>query len=562
MAKQLLHGDEARKKLLDGIEKLAQAVRVTMGPKGRNALIDKSYGAPTITNDGVSIAREIDLEDKFENMGAQLVKEVANKTNDVAGDGTTTATVLAHAIIKEGMHHLTANKVNPMLLKKGIEDAVEAVVHELEKMKKKISTTEEMAQVATISAQNEEVGKLIAQVFEKVGGDGVVQVEEGQTMGVSFDLVEGMQFDNGYISPYMITDTARMEASYDDAMILITDSKIGSIQEILPLLESMAQSGRKNLVIIAEDVEGDALATLIVNKLKGTFHTLAIKAPGFGDRRKAMLQDIAVLTGGRVISSEVGLKLANASMEDLGRCRKVVSSKDNTTIVEGKGNNDSIQSRVMQIKGEIENSTSDFDKEKLAERLAKLTGGVAVIKVGAATEVELKEKKHRIEDALSATRAAMEEGIVIGGGAALLQASLKIDPKKMHSMEEQLGAEIVKNALSYPLNQIAENAGVEGKVIEAALINAWEKHKNYGYDATSDIKLKPEEMLVDMFEAGIIDPKKVTRNALQNAASVAAMFLTTETAITDIPKKDGDSAGMGGMGGMGGGMGMPGMGMM
>lgn len=560
MAKQLLHGDEARQKLLDGIEKLAQAVKVTMGPKGRNALLDKSYGAPTITNDGVSIAREIELEDKFENMGAQLVKEVANKTNDVAGDGTTTATVLAYAIINEGMHHITNNKVNPMLLKKGIEGAVQVVIDELDKMKKEVTTKEEMAQVATISAQNEEVGKLIAEVFDKVGGDGVVQVEEGQTMALSIDMVEGMQFDNGYISAYMVTDPSRMEAAYDDAMILLTDSKISSIQEILPLLESMAQAGRKNLVIIAEDIEGDALATLIVNKLKGTFNTLAIKAPGFGDRRKAMLQDIAILTGGRVISSEVGLKLENATIEDLGRARKVVTSKDNTTIVEGKGKQEDIENRVAQIKAEIQNTSSDFDKDKLAERLAKLTGGVAVIKVGAATEVELKEKKHRIEDALSATRAAMEEGIVIGGGSALLQASRQIDPDKMTSDEEKLGAEIVKNALTYPLNQIAENAGLDGKVIEAKLFEMWGSNKNLGYDATKNIKLSPEEQIVDMFAAGIIDPKKVTRSALTNAASVAAMFLTTETAITDIPKEE--PAMPGGMGGMGGGMGMPGMGMM
>ncbi len=560
MAKQIMHGDDARQKLLQGITQLADAVRVTMGPKGRNALLDKSFGAPTITNDGVSIAREIELEDKFENMGAQLVKEVANKTNDVAGDGTTTATVLAHAIIKEGMHHITTEKVNPMLLKKGIEDAVQIVVEELDQMKKEVTTKEEMAQVATISAQNEEVGKLIAEVFEKVGGDGVVQVEEGQTMGLSIDMVEGMQFDNGYISPYMITDTARMEASYDDAMILLTSEKISSIQEILPLLESMAQAGKKNLVIIAEDIEGEALATLIVNKLKGTFNTLALKAPGFGDRRKAMLQDIATLTGGRVISSEVGLKLENASIEDLGRARKVVSSKDNTTIVEGKGQADAIQNRVTQIKAEIEASSSEFDKEKLAERLAKLTGGVAVIKVGAATEVELKEKKHRIEDALSATRAAMEEGIVIGGGSALLQASLKITPESMGSDEEKLGADIVKQALSYPLNQIAENAGIEGKVMEAALVKAWAADKNMGYDATKDIKLSPDEQVVDMFKSGIIDPKKVTRNALTNAASVAAMFLTTETAITDIPKDEPamPPMGGGGMPGMGG-MGMGGM---
>jgi len=555
MAKQLLHGDEARQKLLDGIEKLHAAVSVTMGPKGRNALIEKSYGGPTITNDGVSIAREIDLEDKFENMGAQLVKEVANKTNDVAGDGTTTATVLAHAIIKEGMHHIKTSKVNPMLLKKGIEDAVGQVIDELEKMKKDISKKGEMAQVATISAQNPEVGELIAEVFEKVGGDGVVQVEEGQTMGLAIEMVEGMQFDNGYISPYMVTDAARMEATYEHASLLITDRKISSIQDILPLLESMAQSGKKNLVIIAEDIEGEALATLIVNKLKGTFNTLAIKAPGFGDRRKAMLQDIAVLTGGRVISEEIGLKLQNATVEDLGSARKVLSTKENTTIVEGRGQKASIENRIAQIKLEIKNSTSDFDKDKLQERLAKLTGGVAVIKVGAYTEVELKEKKHRIEDALSATRAAVEEGIVIGGGAALLQASLKISVKKGSSEEEQLGAQIVKDALKYPLHQIAKNAGTNGEAIEAELIKAWAKDKNMGYDATSDIKAKPADQIKDLFKAGIIDPKKVTRNALLNAASVAAMFLTTETAIAEIPKEEPSMPG-GGMGGMGmGGMG-------
>ncbi|PIZ73026.1 chaperonin GroEL [Candidatus Peregrinibacteria bacterium CG_4_10_14_0_2_um_filter_43_11] len=552
MAKQIIHGDEARQKLLDGIEQLAKAVRVTMGPKGRNALIDKKYGAPTITNDGVSIAREIELEDPFENMGAQLVKEVANKTNDVAGDGTTTATVLAHAIIKEGMHHITTSKMNPMLLKAGIEQAVKKVVDELDKMKKTITTKEEMAQVGSISAQNKEVGELIAEVFEKVGGDGVVQVEEGQTMGLSVDMVEGMQFDNGYISPYMVTDTGSMEAIYENAHILLTDKKIASIQEILPLLESMAQAGIKNLVIIAEDLEGDALATLVVNKLRGTFNALAVKAPGFGDRRKAMLQDIAALTGGRVISEEIGLKLESTTLEDLGRARKVVSGKDNTTIVEGRGKKEAIENRVKQIKTEIDNASSEFDKEKLAERLAKLTGGVAVIKVGAATEVELKEKKHRIEDALSATRAAIEEGVVIGGGAALLQASQSIDPEKADSDEEKIGAEIVKKALSYPLTQIAENAGVESEIIISKLEEAWKKNKHMGYDATKNIKLAVEEQLVDMFEAGIIDPKKVTRSALENAASVAAMFLTTETAITDIPKDEPamPAGGMGGMGGM------------
>jgi chaperonin GroEL len=553
MAKDILHSDEARQKLLDGIEKLNNTVRVTMGPKGRNVLLEKKYGAPTITNDGVTIAREIELEEPFENMGAQLVKEVANKTNDVAGDGTTTATVMAHAIIKEGMHHITTNKVNPMLLKKGIEEAVKVVVDELDKMKKVIKSKEEMAQVATISAQNPEVGNLIAEVFEKVGGEGVVQVEEGQTMGLSIEMVEGMQFDNGYISPYMITDTARMEAIFDDALILITDTKIANIKDILPLLEAMAQAGKKNLVILAEDIEGEALATLVVNKLRGTFNTLAIKAPGFGDRRKAMLQDIATLTGGRVISEEVGLKLENATIEDLGNARKVVSDKDSTTIVEGKGRSEAIHDRIAQIKLEYEKSTSDFDKEKLQERLAKLTGGVAVIKVGAATEVELKEKKHRIEDALSATRAAVEEGVVIGGGAALLQASLKIDPDKFDDDEEKLGAEIVKNALSYPVSQIAENAGVDGAVIQSKLQDAWKKDTKIGYDATTPLDAKPEKQLVDMFKVGIIDPKKVTRSALVNASSVAAMFLTTESAVTEIPKEESPMPAGGGMPpGMGG----------
>lgn len=557
MAKDIKHSDEARQKLLDGIEKLNNAVRVTMGPKGRNVLLEKKYGAPTITNDGVTIAREIELEDPFENMGAQLVKEVANKTNDVAGDGTTTATVMAHAIIKEGMHHITTNKVNPMLLKKGIQDAVQIVIDELDKMKKDIKNKEEMEQVATISAQNPEVGKLIAEVFEKVGENGVVQVEEGQTVGLSIDMVEGMQFDNGYVSPYMITDTARMEAVFEDARLLITDQKISAIKDILPLLEAMAQAGKKNLVIIAEDIDGEALATLVVNKLRGTFNTLAIKAPGFGDRRKAMLQDIATLTGGRVISQEIGLKLENASVEDLGSARKVVSSKDHTTIVDGKGKSEAIQERINQIKAELTNSTSDFDKEKLQERLAKLSGGVAVIKVGAATEVELKEKKHRIEDALSATRAAVEEGIVIGGGAALFQASQKIDPSKFNDDEERLGAEIIKKALSYPVSQIAENAGTDGGAIQAKLLEVWEKDKNIGYDATSSINLPIGEQLVNMFDKGIIDPKKVTRSALENAASVAAMFLTTETAVVEIPK-DEPAMPAGGMGGMGG-MGMGGM---
>lgn len=554
MAKDIKHGDDARQQLLKGVEKLADAVRVTMGPKGRNVLLEKKYGAPNITNDGVTIAREIELEDAVENMGAQLVKEVANKTNDVAGDGTTTATVMAHAIIKEGLHHMTNNNVNPMLLKKGIHDAVDVVVKALDHMKKDINSKEEMAQVATISAQNPEVGKLVAEVFEKVGHEGVVQVEEGQTMGLSIEMVEGMQFDNGYISPYMITDTTRMEAVFDDAFILITDKKISSVKEILPLLEGMAQAGKKNMVIIAEDVEGEALATLVVNKLRGAFNTLAIKAPGFGDRRKAMLQDIAVLTGGRVISEEVGLKLENATLEDLGRAHKVVSTKDHTTVVGGKGHKDSIEQRVNAIKAEYQASTSDFDKEKLQERLAKLTGGVAVIKVGAATEVELKEQKYRLEDALNSTRAAMEEGIVIGGGAALFQASQKINLDDFKNEEERLGAEIVKGALGYPVAQIAKNAGVDGLTIQNKLVEAWKSNPNMGYDATTAINAPADEQIVDMFKAGIIDPKKVTRSALENAASAAAMFLTTEAVVTDIPKPEADmpAGGMPGMGGMGG----------
>ncbi|MBI5411678.1 chaperonin GroEL [Candidatus Peregrinibacteria bacterium] len=549
MAKQILHGDDARQKLLSGIRKLSDAVRVTMGPKGRNALLDKKYGAPTITNDGVSIAKEIELEDPYENMGAQLVKEVATKTNDVAGDGTTTATVLAEAMIREGIRNVTAG-ANPMAIKIGIEKAVEAIVGELDKNKEEVTTKEKIAQVATISAQSPEVGALIAEVMDMVGKDGVITVEEGQTMGLAKELVEGMQFDNGYISPYMVTDPARMEAIYEDASILITDRKIASIHDILPLLESMAKTGRKNLVIIAEDIEGEALATLVVNKLRGTFNTLAIKAPGFGDRRKAMLQDIAIVTGGRVISEEVGLKLENASLEDLGHARKVVSSKENTTIVEGKGTKKAIEERIKHIKAEIEATDSDFDREKLQERLAKLSGGVAIIKVGAATEVELKEKKHRIEDALSATRAAVEEGVVAGGGTALVQASKVLEKLNPKNPDEKVGVDIVFRALEYPIRQIVSNAGMEGSVVAIAVKSG---KKNHGYNA--------ETMeYADMMAAGIIDPKKVTRSALQNAASVAAMFLTTETAIAELPEKKsccsggggGMPSGMGGMGGMGG----------
>lgn len=548
MAKQITFSDQARAKMFAGVEILADAVRVTMGPKGRNAVIEKSYGAPLITNDGVSIAKEIELEDKLENMGAQLVKEVATKTNDIAGDGTTTATVLAHAIIKEGLRNVAAG-ANPMVIKYGIETAVEKVVEELAKNAKQITTQEEIAQVATISAQNEEVGKLIAEIMDLVGKDGVITVEEGKTFGLEKRVVEGMQFDNGYISPYMITDSASMEAVYESVKLLITDKKISSIQDILPLLEKLAQSGVKQLVILAEDLDGEALTTLVLNKLRGGFSTLAIKAPGFGDRRKEMLKDIAALTGGTLISEEVGLKLESAELHHLGEARRVVSSKDHTMIIEGKGSREAIEDRIYTIKAQMEHSSSNFDKEKLLERLAKLAGGVAIIEVGAATEVELKEKKHRIEDALSATRAAVEEGVVAGGGTALLKASRVLETLKMEDHDAQVGVDIVRRALEYPARQIATNAGKEGSVIVEKIMK--EMDVNMGYDAAKD-------EMGDLFKKGIIDPKKVTRSALQNAASIAAMFLTTEAAVVDLPKKDDDHGhgggmpGMGGMGGMGG----------
>ena len=540
MSKQIHFGDDARDKMMNGVRKLSDAVRITMGPKGRNVVLDKKYGAPTITNDGVTIAKEIELEDKFENMGAQLVKEVATKTNDVAGDGTTTATVLAHAIIAEGLRNLAAG-ANPIALKRGIDKAVKKVVHELDNVKKNISTTEEVAQVATISAQDPEVGRLIAEIMDAVGNEGVITVEESQTFGLDKEVVEGMQFDNGYISPYMVTDPTRMEAVFEDAKILITDKKISSVQMMLPLLEKLAQSGTKELVILAEDVDGEALATMVLNKLRGSFSMLAIKAPAFGDRRKEILKDIAVLTGGTVISDELGLTLETADLNHLGEARKVIASKEHTTLVEGKGNQAEIDQRVAEIKVAIGHSKSDFDKEKLAERLAKLSGGVGVIKVGAATEVELKEKKHRIEDALSATRAAVEEGIVAGGGTALLQAS-KVLEDFHGDADETTGVHIVLKALQSPVFQIAKNAGKEGAVIVDMVKNAKAGH---GYDAE-----KGE--MVDMVAAGIVDPKKVTRFALENAASLAGIFLTMEAAITDIPKEENDGAGMGG--------GMPGMG--
>jgi chaperonin GroEL len=546
MAKELKFGEDARRALERGVDILANAVKVTLGPKGRNVVLEKSFGAPTITNDGVSIAREIELKNHYENMGAQAVKEVATKTNDVAGDGTTTATVLAQAIFKEGLKNVAAG-ANPMILKRGIEKAVNAVVDEIAKLSKPVEGKEAVSQVATISAGNdEEIGNLIAEAMEKVGQDGVISVEESKSMGTSLDVVEGMQFDRGYLSPYMVTDTDTMEASLEDPYILITDKKISNIQEILPLLEKVAQSG-KALLIIAEDVEGEALATLVVNKIRGTFNCVAVKAPGFGDRRKAMLEDIAILTGGQVITEDLGLKLENADLSMLGQAHKVNVTKEETTIVEGHGDKDKIDGRIKQIKREIDNTTSDFDREKLQERLAKLAGGVAVIQVGAATETELKEKKHRIEDALSATRAAVEEGLVAGGGTTLIQAIPALDNLKLEG-DEATGVEIVKKALEAPLRLIADNAGFEGSVI---VERVKEKEKGIGFDAYKGV-------FVDMIQAGIVDPAKVTRSALQNAASAAAMLLTTECLVADKEEDDDNAGGgmPGGMGGMPGGMGM------
>ncbi len=545
MPKDIIFSEDARKKLFAGVTKLADAVRITMGPKGRNVILEKSYGSPTITNDGVTIAKEIDLEDKFENMGAEMVKEVASKTNDAAGDGTTTATVLAHAIIAEGLKYLTAG-ANAMNLKNGISKATQAVVAELGKLAEPVKTKEQQKQVATISAQNEEVGEIIADVLEKVGENGVITVEEGQTMGLEVEVVEGMQFDNGYISAYFITNTQNLKAEFADAKILITDKKISSIQEILPLLEKLAKSGQKELVIIAENVEGEALTTLVLNKLRGGFTTLAVKAPGFGERRKEMLKDVAALTGGKVISEELGLKLENVELADLGSAAKVISDKETTIVVDGKGNKKEIAARVAAIRGELETSTSDFDKEKLTERLAKLTGGVGVIKVGAATEVEQKEKQHRVEDAVEATKAAVEEGIVAGGGVALIRAK-KVLEKLIEAEEDadiKSGLKIVSKALEIPVRQIAENAGEDGGAILAKIVES--KVKNFGFDAASG-------KFVDLVAVGIIDPKKVTRSALENASSIAGIFLTTEAAIAEKPKKDEPTPPMGGgMGGMGG----------
>lgn len=522
MAKEIIYGEEARKALQSGIDQLADTVKITLGPKGRNVVLDKKFGSPLITNDGVTIAKEIELDCAFENMGAQLVKEVATKTNDVAGDGTTTATLLAQALVREGMKNVAAG-ANPMVLKKGIKAAVEAAVNELKANSKPVKGSDDIARVATVSAGDESVGKLISEAMEKVTSDGVITIEESKTAETYSEVVEGMMFDRGYITPYMVTDTDKMEAVIDDAYILITDKKISNIQEILPLLEQIVQGGKK-LVIIAEDIEGEALSTLIVNKLRGTFTCVAVKAPGFGDRRKEMLRDIAVLTGGQVISEEIGLELKTATVDMLGRAGQVKVQKENTIIVNGMGDKAAIQDRIKEIRAAIENTTSDFDKEKLQERLAKLSGGVAVIKVGAATETEMKEKKLRIEDALSATKAAVEEGIVAGGGTALINAIENVD-KFADTLEgdEKTGAKIVVKALEAPLMQIATNAGLEGAVIIDKIKSG---KKNIGFDAYN-------ETYVDMFKAGIVDPVKVTRSALENAASVASMVLTTESLVAD-----------------------------
>lgn len=539
MAKQITFDEKARHALKRGVDQLANAVKVTLGPKGRNVVIDKGYGSPTITKDGVTVAKEVELEDKLENLGAELVKEVASKTNDVAGDGTTTATVLAQAMIAEGIKNITAG-ASPLAVKRGIEKGVEAVVAELRDKISKPIKGDEIEQVASISANDPEIGKVIADAMTKMGKDGVITVEESQTFGVETEVVKGMRIDKGYAAPYMVTNTERMEAEYTDAPILVTDKKISSIQDILPLLEKVVQTGKKEIIIVADEVEGEALTTLVVNKLRGTFHALAVKAPGFGDRRKEMLQDIAIVTGAKMISEELGRKLDTAELTDLGSAHKVVATKDHTTFVDGKGDKAEIEARAAQIRKQIENTDSEFDREKLQERLAKLAGGIGVIKVGAATEVEMKEKKHRIEDAVSATKAAVEEGIVPGGGVALLRALVALDTLKLDH-DEEVGLRILRKALEEPIRAIAENAGKDGSVV------AEEVKKmtgSGGYNAAKDI-------YEDLVKAGIVDPTKVTRSALQNAASVAALFLTTECVITDIPKKEEPAAGHGHGGGMG-----------
>lgn len=546
MAKQIIFNEKARKALKAGVDKLANAVKITLGPKGRNVVLDKGFGAPTITNDGVTIAKEIELEDKTENLGAEIIKEVATKTNDVAGDGTTTATLLAQIIISRGLKNVAAGS-NPIAIKRGIDKAVKTIIESLKKLARPVDTKEEKAQVATISAKDPAIGNLIAEVMDEVGKDGVVTVEESQTFGLSKEIVEGMQFDRGYISPYMITNAERMEAIYENPYILITDKKISTISDILPLLEKLAHSGKKELVIIADEIEGEALTTLVINKLRGTFNTLAVKAPGFGDRRKEMLEDIATVTGGKVISEELGLKLDSVEINNLGEARKIISAKENTTIVGGKGRKPDMEKRLKQIKMELERTESDFDKEKLKERLAKLSGGVAIIKVGAATEVEQKEKQHRIEDAISATRAAVEEGIVPGGGVALIRAQsvlvnlLKNMKENEIDPDERVGVEIIMKAVEEPLRQIAQNAGIDGSIV----VEEVRKSKgNVGYNAEKN-------HYEDLVKAGIVDPTKVTRSALENAASAAGMFLTTEVVVSELPeKKEKMPSGLGGSGGM------------
>ncbi len=532
MAKQLVFSEDARRKLKTGIDTLADAVSTTLGPKGRNVALDKKFGAPTVTHDGVTVAKEIELEDPYENMGAQLLKEAATKTNDIAGDGTTTATVLAQSIVNEGLKNVAAG-ANPMLLKQGIEAGVDALASRIREMAVAIDSKEEIASVASISAQDRKIGELIADVMDKVGRDGVITVEESRGLEFETEFVEGMQFDRGYMSPYFVTDQDSMEAVIEDAYILIHDKKISSAQDIVPIMEKVLQTGSRNMVVIAEDIEGEALATLVLNKLRGMINALAVKAPGFGDRRKAMLQDIAILTGGTVITEDMGRKLDSATLEDLGRAAKIVSSKDNTVVVDGSGDGDQIKGRVEQIKIEIDKSTSDYDREKLQERLAKLSGGVAIIRVGAATEVELKEKKHRVEDALSATRAAVEEGIVPGGGVALINALSSLDSVSVAEGDPTTGVTILRNALKAPMRKIAQNAGQNGDVIIQNVARANEENKSttMGYDVISGTYL-------DMIEAGIIDPAKVTRGALENAASIASMILTTEALITDLPEAE------------------------
>ncbi|MDT4966619.1 MAG: chaperonin GroEL [Acidobacteriota bacterium] len=550
MAKQVVHGEESRAAILRGVNQLADAVKITLGPKGRNVVIDKKFGSPTITKDGVTVAKEIELKDSLENMGAQMVREVASKTSDVAGDGTTTATVLAQAIFREGVKTVAAG-ANPMALKRGIDKAVERAIEEIKRLSKPVKG-DMIAQVGTVSANGDTtIGNIIAEAMNKVGKDGVITVEESKTMETSLEVVEGMQFDRGYLSPYFVTDPERMEAVLDNPLILIHEKKISSMKDLLPLLEQVAKMG-KPMLIIAEDVEGEALATLVVNKLRGTLNIAAVKAPGFGDRRKAMLEDIAILTGGKVISEDLGIKLENVKLEDLGRAKKVTIDKDNTTIVEGNGKHSDIEGRVKTLRAQIEETSSDYDREKLQERLAKLVGGVAVIKVGAATETEMKEKKARVEDAMHATRAAVEEGIVPGGGVTLVRAAKALEKFKLYAdgtgdQDEQIGVTIVKRALEEPLRQIVQNAGKEGAVIVQNVRD--HKKETFGYNAQT-------EVMEDLVEAGVIDPTKVTRTALQNAASIAGLMLTTEAMVSELPEDDKAPAMPGGMGGMGGGMGM------